>query len=313
VVVSPLVEQKPTLVDQGQFELFSVAVPEEDRDYWRLMSLDEYDGDLWKQSSSFGPADGLVASALDPSVPTRSVVQTVTTTDRLGNIYLPHARELSRVIEDCGIALGYETESGALVVSRESSNVLLGGFSYQIESAVPVMDGSLLRQSSSADIDAEFLDHNTELPSDLPASIRAEAERITADATGDFERALALQDHLRGFAYNIDVALRHDAEDLEIFLLDVHEGYCEQFASAFAVMARSIGLPARVAVGFTWGDWDEARGAYVVRGEHAHAWPEVYFAGTGWVSFEPTPGRGAPGDVSVTGLDPAQSGSAGGD
>lgn len=78
-------------------------------------------------------------------------------------------------------------------------------------------------------------------------------------------------------------------------------------------MARAIGLPARVAVGFTWGDWDEARRTHVVRGEHAHSWPEVYFGGTGWVRFEPTPGRGAPGDAAVTGVAPAQSGSVPGD
>ena len=73
-------------------------------------------------------------------------------------------------------------------------------------------------------------------------------------------------------------------------------------------MARSVGLPARVAVGFTWGEWDPDRSAYAVRGEHAHAWPEVYFAGTGWVRFEPTPGRGGPDDFAVTGRVPDQAG-----
>src|SRR5690606_19777157 len=82
---------------------------------------------------------------------------------------------------------------------------------------------------------------------------------------------------------------------------------CEQFAGAFAAMARSIGLPARVAVGFTQGETDPAEdGLYVVRGEHAHAWPEVYLAGAGWVAFEPTPGRGMPFAESYTGVEPAQ-------
>jgi hypothetical protein len=65
-------------------------------------------------------------------------------------------------------------------------------------------------------------------------------------------------------------------------------------------------MPARVAVGFTQGQYDEASGAYRVKGENAHAWPEVYLAGSGWVRFEPTPSRGAPDDQAYTGLPPAQ-------
>ncbi len=70
-------------------------------------------------------------------------------------------------------------------------------------------------------------------------------------------------------------------------------------------MARSIGLPARVAVGFTTG-LSRADGAYSVLGKNAHAWPEVWFDGYGWVQFEPTPGRGAPGGQDITGVQPDQ-------
>ncbi|HEX9969792.1 MAG TPA: transglutaminase-like domain-containing protein, partial [Acidimicrobiales bacterium] len=82
-------------------------------------------------------------------------------------------------------------------------------------------------------------------------------------------------------------------------------GYCEQFAGAFAVMARSVGLPARVAVGFTPGELG-ADGRYHVRGLNAHAWPEVYIEGFGWTYFEPTPGRGMPGSQEWTGVPPQQ-------
>ena len=82
-------------------------------------------------------------------------------------------------------------------------------------------------------------------------------------------------------------------------------GYCEQFAGTFAAMARSLGIPARVAVGFTWGDPldGEVDGTttYQVRGRNAHAWPEVYLGEYGWVPFEPTPGRGAPNAEAYTG------------
>jgi len=292
VVVSPLVEVGEKITDQSQTEMFSVQVPEGHYDYWRLMSLDEFDGRLWKQSSNFEPAVGEVPSDLDPSVPTRKVVQTITP-HRLGNIYLPVAFELSEVIDDGGIDLGYEVDSAALVITRNSYADSLEGFTYTIESSVPIIDAARISASSTSSLEAGFMNHSTHVPDSVPDTIGAEAERVTADATSDYERALALQNHFReNLTYGIDVALGHDGTDIEAFLFDDGEGFGEQFASAYALMARSIGLPSRVAVGFSTGDWDEARDEFVVRGEHTHAWPEIYFAGTGWVRFEPTPGHG---------------------
>jgi transglutaminase-like putative cysteine protease len=242
-------------------------------------------------------------------VETRTVRQTFTTTGNLGNIYLPVAFELAEVIDSGTIDLEYEAESGAMVVTRESYPDSLDGFGYTIESAVPIQDGPSLRTSTTDSLGSGFLDQYTQLPGDFPASIRAEAERVTADATTDYDRAIALQDHLRtNLDYNIDVALQQNVDDLEAFLFEAQEGYCVQFASAFAAMARSIGIPTRLVVGFTWGEWDETRREYVVRGEHAHAWPEVYFADHGWINFEPTPGRGAPNAAAVTGHEPQQAG-----
>lgn len=68
-------------------------------------------------------------------------------------------------------------------------------------------------------------------------------------------------------------------------------GYCEQFAGTYAAFARAVGLPSRVVVGYTPGELRDD-GRYYVQGKHAHAWPEIYFDGVGWVPFEPTPGRG---------------------
>jgi len=120
---------------------------------------------------------------------------------------------------------------------------------------------------------------------------------------------LALQDWFRDeFTYETDVDYRSDADPVAAFL-DRREGFCQQFASAYALMARSLGLPARVAVGFTQGDavdGTDGSTTYVVRGRHAHTWPEVHFDGVGWVPFEPTTGRGNPQAVDYTGVEPAQ-------
>ncbi len=112
----------------------------------------------------------------------------------------------------------------------------------------------------------------------------------------------ALQDFFRNnFTYDLSVRAGHGEDAIESFLKD-RRGYCEQFAGTYAAFARSIGLPARVAVGFTPGELTD--GVYVVRGQYAHAWPEVWFDGVGWVPFEPTPGRGAPGAEGYTGVAP---------
>ncbi len=309
VVVSPLVQVRAKLVEQSDIELFSVAVDSGDREYWRLMALDEFDGDLWRARSSFDDAAGPLPSDFDPSVTARRMTQEVTVAS-LGNIFLPAAHEVREVIDDGGVAMEYEPASGSLVKTRVGDALGPRRFTYVVESAVPEIDARRLRGASA--VAGDFLAFNTALPAAFPASVRAEAERVAGAAGAGYDRALALQDYFRDpgrFRYDLNVAFDQDLDDLESFLFDVRAGYCEQFAAAFASMARSVGLPARVAVGFTWGEWDAARGAYAVRGEHAHAWPEVYFAGTGWVRFEPTPGRGGPNDYGVTGVPPAQEGS----
>ena len=120
---------------------------------------------------------------------------------------------------------------------------------------------------------------------------------------------LTLQDWFRSeFQYSLNVPQGHSTSAIEAFLRN-RIGYCEQFAGTFAAMARSLGVPARVAVGYTQG-LEQPDGSRQVLGKNAHAWPEIWFDGLGWVPFEPTPGRGAPGAEEYTGVAPAQDESA---
>ena len=307
VLVSPFVQIRSRLTELSDRELFTVAVLQDERQYWRLTSLDEFDGNGWRARSNYEEAAGPLVTTLDAAVAGSPVVQAVSLTG-LGNSYLPAAYEPRRVIDDGGVSLEYEAASGSLIKSRRAALEGPGRFMYAVESVVPVIDDpDRLRNFDTSMLEPDFLAFNTYLPDDAREVVLGEAQRVTADGRSDYHRALLLQDHFRldgGFRYDLDVHSGPGIDSLEEFLFDVRAGYCQQFASAYAAMARSIGLPARVAVGFTWGEWDSGRGeqgAYVVRGEHAHAWPEVYFAGTGWVRFEPTPGRGAPGDFAITG------------
>lgn len=110
-----------------------------------------------------------------------------------------------------------------------------------------------------------------------------------------YDAAMAIQEYLRGFQYEIKVeAPPQDRDAVDWFLFTSKQGYCDYFASAMAVMARATGIPARVVSGYNMGTLNERTGLYEVRQENAHSWPELFFPGYGWVRFEPTPTQPAP-------------------
>ncbi|WP_423223399.1 transglutaminase-like domain-containing protein [Candidatus Amarolinea aalborgensis] len=130
-----------------------------------------------------------------------------------------------------------------------------------------------------------------QIPSSLPARVATLARSITADAANPYDQALQIEAYLRTLTYDLDVPMVSPSADLvDAFLFDLRRGYCDYFASAFVMMARGVGLPARLAVGYASGR-QEAPGVWLVSAADAHSWPEVYFEGVGWVAFEPTPAR----------------------
>ena len=322
-VTSPLVEISASLLDQTERELFSVGIDDPiDRHYWRQMALTEFNGREWRRSSSFDDANGRVPSNIASTVNRTTVRQEITTT-ALGGIYLPAAYEISNVLTSGDVELEYEVETGALVVKRQnpssgpeqasptSSSLRCPTTTRRRCRPLRPMVSAPTSSPQHTQLPEECLDGQTTIDACWNPDITRAAEAITAGASTDYERVVALQNFFvdpNNFSYNIQVALNHDIDSMERFLFDVREGYCEQFASTFAAMARSIGIPTRVAVGFTWGEWDAARRAYVVRGEHAHAWPEVFFADVGWVVLDPTPGRAPAHNQSFARLAPAQLG-----
>jgi transglutaminase-like putative cysteine protease len=300
VTVSPLVDIRSRLVDQAAVEVFTVRSPE--RAYWRLTSLEEFDGTIWSSSGSFGSATGDLPEAVDADVATATFEQSFTIA-ALSAIWLPSAYE-PRAIRSPDVDVRYDEDSATLIVDNDIEDS--DGMSYVVQSASPRIEPADLARSEAA-IPTEIRNRFLELPADFSPRVRAYAEEVVASAGSPAEQARALQDQLRTFEYSLEVQRGHSSDALEDFLFTTRIGYCEQFAAAFAAMARAVGLPARVAVGFTPGEEDPAEpGLYHVRGEYAHAWPEVYLAGAGWVLYEPTPTRGAPNAESYTGVDEEQ-------
>ena len=141
--------------------------------------------------------------------------------------------------------------------------------------------------SSSGLISRDYL----QIPTDFPASVRNTAVAVTNDVNTRYEKAVALQDWFRkdgGFTYSLRNAPATGGMDDLVTFLDDKVGYCEQYASAMAAMARVLGIPSRVVVGFLAPD-KVAPDTYEYSTYDLHAWPEIFFPGAGWVRFEPTP------------------------
>lgn len=287
--VSPLVDIRGRLVDQSNTELFTVRA---DRpSYWRLTSLDRFDGSIWSSLGTYQPT----RSTLPGAGQGRELAQDFEV-GPLGTIWLPAAYRPERVEGVRGAR--FDRDSGSLLAESES----VDGLRYQVVSVIPDLDAAELG-SASQDVPEDVRSEYLALPQGFSGSIVVEARRVTAGAATNYDKARRLQDYFRSppFTYSLEVDPGHGVDAMEQFLFVSRAGYCEQYAGTFAAMARAVGLPARVAVGFVPGArLDDGR--HHVAGRDAHAWPEVYLGEYGWVAFEPTPGRAAPGTSSYTGV-----------
>ena len=281
VPVDPLVDIRSRLVNSGNIELFTVST--DTPRYLSLTSLAVFDGTRWLPlTEDLRPADGPLDDAPAGS---ETVVQDIIIGKLAGEL-APAARTPTSAVSLGGRSLQWANTAGALFVDGG----LETGFKYQVTSADIDPSPGALRQATADGAGPVYY----ALPDSVPNEVRALAQQVTAQATTPYDQARALQDWFRvNFKYSLTVQPGH-SNDAMINFLSIRKGYCEQFSGTFAAMARSLGLPTRVVVGFTPGQL-RADGLYHVANRNAHAWDEVWFDGYGWVSFDPTPGRGPPG------------------
>lgn len=283
VVVNPIVDLQRDLTLAAPVEVMRVRTTDPNPDYLRMVTLDVFDGTSWRPSRMTGPvaqrvARGLPAPlGLDTSVPTTTVRTRVRVT-RLDVPWLPLPYPATGV--DVRGDWRYDRVTRVVFSTRtRTRDLLYVAVSRKVLPLRAVLDAAAAPAGAGKEL---------QLPPDLPRVLPELATAITARSTTAYRRAVALQDWFRTqFAYDTTVAAGHGTDALLGFLAD-RRGYCEQFAATMALMARALGIPARVAVGFTPG----ARtpdGTWSVTTRDAHAWPELYFPGVGWTRFEPTP------------------------
>lgn len=292
--VGPLRAVGQDLRSEQRTQRFSYTSSDDKPAYMRLLTLSDFSQDEW-----FPATDGLdndlshLADSSRNPVPRGTETTTKVTFDQYDEHWLPapYAPVAVAGLGDQG--WGWSPKD----LSVYSAATGMSGGSYTVTSAAPPATAEALRRAPSAASDDALAD-DLRLPADRPQPLADAARSFTQGARTDYDRALALQNHLRkDFHYDVNAPLAqgYDAggmASLEKFM-QTRTGYAGHFAPAMALMAREVGIPARVAVGYlpTAASRDANGGtSFSVGTGDAHAWPELYFENVGWVRFEPTPG-----------------------
>lgn len=161
---------------------------------------------------------------------------------------------------------------------------------YNGVSRLPANNGARLRGAGS-EYPAGVRQIYLQLPAPIDPRIAELAKQVSARGQNAYDKALAIQNFLSSnrFIYSLNLTGAPGEDPLAHFLFVTRTGHCEYFASAMAIMLRTLGIPSREVNGFLPGEYNDVAGDYIVRGSDAHSWVEVYFPGTGWVTFDPTP------------------------
>jgi transglutaminase-like putative cysteine protease len=283
--VDPFVSVEARLRSRSTAEVLRYRSTDGASSYLGLVTLETFDGASWEPyepvlgaSLASGPPDAGTA----PEGPVIDV--TVAT---LSNQYLPLPDGVATVtLADDDAAWSWDARTGDLVSAGPAAT---GAIYRATTTEVPDAPEAFLAGGSAAPPSRE----TQTLPDSLIDPLSSLAEEVTGGAASDYDRAVALQRWFTesgGFTYSLDVPDPEQRAPLLAFLAD-RVGFCQQFATAMAGMSRSLGIPARVVVGFTGGTKQDD-GSFIVTAGDAHAWPELWFPSVGWVRFEPTPALG---------------------
>ncbi|MBT2422896.1 transglutaminase domain-containing protein [Streptomyces sp. ISL-22] len=290
--VNPLVSLRDSLNVDEDREVMSLKTNTDDISdlYLRIVSLDDFDGTTWQPSKrdiQAVPDRFPTPMGLGPDVRRAEVETTISAADWYGQNWLPMPYPPSGVsIEG---RWRYEPLGMTVVGDRRQTT---RGATYTVRSldVQPTAEQLAGAPEPPAALKREF----TELPDSLPAVVSRTAREVTKGSTSHYEQAVKLQEYFAvtgGFQYDTNVKVGSGRQAIARFLRD-KQGFCVHFSFAMAAMARSLDIPARVAVGFAPGT-PQGDGSVSVGLKDAHAWPELYFEGVGWTRFEPTPTRGS--------------------
>lgn len=289
-VINPIFSLRDNLSAPRNLPVLSYETDATQLEPLRIVTVDTFDGETWKPTTGQIPrsqeANGELPPppGLGPDVATQERRYRITI-DTLAQTWLPAPYPPVRV----DILGPWLYEAGTLNIVGNGVETE-PGLSYDVRylEVTPTPQQLLAAPPPTREVAETW----TTLPEDVPEVVLATAREQAGEGT-PYEQAVRLQAYFRsggGFAYSTEAPDGNGSSALGDFL-ERRSGYCIHFASAMAVMARSLGIPARVAVGFLPGqqDAEQPESTFQVNVQDAHAWPELYFSGVGWVRFEPTP------------------------
>lgn len=286
-------------ISLGDQVVMRVSAPTDRRYYWRSRVFERYANGRWSPSATlrvpdFNPPLDIITDDETLGAARVTVAQTFTIGDAPSRLFYTAPQPVQ--ISGAGrIDLSYTRENVSPQPMNVSvirpANVLRPNDTYQVISMVSVATANQLRQAGTS-YPEWVVNPNTFVGAGVSPRVTQLARDIVtqANATNPYDSAKAIETWLRqNIAYNERIpSPPPNADPLEWFIFEIGEGYCTYYASAMINMLRSLGIPARMAAGFSQGDWDASLQQYIVREKHAHTWVEVYFPGYGWVEFEPT-------------------------
>jgi transglutaminase-like putative cysteine protease len=271
--------------------------------YLRAATLSSFDGKIWRPDTGRAatlPDDGSLGGVdVDEDVRLTRYTSDIEVLNLMSG-WLPIAYP---AVEVTGLQGDWSVlATNRTVITRSSST---NAQRYEVVADVPRPTLEQIRASSASGDEQET---TKTLPIGMPAVINSLAHEVTDNARNDYDKLIALQSWFRSsqFSYSLEAPVEDgfDGTGTEAVaeFLDVRSGYCIHFASAFALMARSLGMSSRIVVGYLPGqavtDSLTRQTVYTVMSSQLHAWPEVYFTGIGWVPFEPTNSLGDPTSFS---------------
>jgi transglutaminase-like putative cysteine protease len=306
-IENPTVDLKRDLVRGEDRTLVTLTTDDPDPSYLRIALLNRFSENEWS------PGDREVPSSqtTDGSMPGLVGVSSQLTRHKFDyqleaarefrSAWLPTTQMVSRV--DAPGDWRYDVSTMDFLASNDDLDT--SQLNWSLEGVK--FDYDVNRLAEAPPVGALVSRDFTDLPSGLDPIVKQLATQVTNEESTRYEKAVALQQWFRdpdkgGFEYSTDVDLGTGGDDLARFLSPGdggRVGYCEQFAAAMAVMAREIGIPSRVAVGFLEPERLDDD-TWVYSSHDLHAWPELFFSGSGWVRFEPTPSTRASGVPDYT-------------
>ncbi|HEY4269726.1 MAG TPA: DUF3488 and transglutaminase-like domain-containing protein [Galbitalea sp.] len=296
--INPIINLGQDLRNSDPVEALSYTTTASTGQYLRLTTLDNFQGKQWAPDVPKPVASHTVAKFADPPGLTTAVssfaVSTKISVANTTGQWLPTPYPPTSIK---GLTGTWLWSTGTLAVRSDNANMRGQNYtvnSIDVEPTIQQMEGA--PRSTGSKFAA--------VPSGLDPIVAKTAKQVVGNAKTDFDKAVALQNWFQGgtFTYSTRTPASEgfDGAGLDVIVpfLQAKTGYCVHFATTMAVMARTLGIPSRVAVGFLPGKVShpggiaQGKSLYTVSSSDLHAWPELYFKNVGWVRFEPTPSRG---------------------